>query len=108
VWFDEAELRFGDSLIQKLRSAIDSVDILLALISRHSVESEWVTKEVEIAMNQEIERRRVKVIALLCDEIELPGFLVGKLYADLRSQKSRAQNLTKLAADIKAHLEEAG
>lgn len=106
VWFDEAELRFGDSLIEKLRSAIDSVDVLLALISRSSIQSEWVKKEIDIAMNQEIESRRVKVIPLLCDPIDPPGFLVGKLFADFQSSNARRRNLPKLAADIKAYLDE--
>jgi TIR domain-containing protein len=105
VWFDEAELRFGDSLIDKLTNAIDSVDILLALISRNSVQSEWVKKEIEIAMNQEIASRLVKVIPMLCDPVQLPTFLVGKLYADLRTGASRRKNLPKLVADINAHLE---
>jgi hypothetical protein len=106
VWFDEAELRFGDSLIEKLRTAIDSVDILLALISKNSVDSEWVKKEIEIAMNQEIANRRVKVIPLLCAPIDLPGFLVGKLYADFKSADARKKNFPKLIADVQAHLEE--
>ena len=106
VWFDEAELRFGDSLIAKLRGAIDTVDILLAMLSHNSIESEWVKKEIEIAMNQEIYDRRVKVIPLLCDPVELPGFLVGKFYADLQSNASRKRNLPKLVSDIKAHLED--
>ena len=106
VWLDEAELRFGDSLISKLRIAIDSVDILLALISINSINSEWVNKEIEIAMNQEIDSKRVKVIPLLCDPVELPGFLVGKFYADFLTSDSRKKNLPKLVLDIKGHIED--
>lgn len=85
VWLDEAEIRLGDSLIERIRDAIDTVDYVAVLLSRHSVESEWVKKEVDIAMNQEIARKRVKVLPIRLDDCELPGFLVGKLYADLRS-----------------------
>lgn len=42
VWIDEAEIKLGDSLIDKISEAIDSVDYLAALLSAKSVESEWV------------------------------------------------------------------
>ena len=41
VWIDEAEIRPGDSLIEKLRAAIDSVDVLVAVLSRASINSPW-------------------------------------------------------------------
>lgn len=61
------------------------MDYLIVLLSKHSIESEWVNKEVEIAMNQEIEEKKVKVVPILFDDVELPGFLKGKRYGDLRS-----------------------
>lgn len=85
VWIDEAEIKLGDSLIRKIREGIDIVDYLLVLLSKHSIDSEWVTKEVDIAMNQEIEGKTVKVLPVLLDDIDLPGFLKGKMYGDLRT-----------------------
>ena len=83
VWIDEASIKIGDSLISKIREGIDKVDFLVALISRNSIESEWVTKELDIAMNQEISNKRVKVLPVLLDDSTPPGFLLGKLYADV-------------------------
>jgi TatD DNase family protein len=85
VWIDEAEILVGDSLIEKIRQGIDDMDYVAALISRASVCSPWVTKELDIAMNQEIEGKRVKVLPILLEDCELPGFLKGKAYADLRT-----------------------
>lgn len=85
VWIDELEIKLGDSLIQKIREGIDGVDYVAALISSNSVKSEWVTKELDVAMNQEIGNRKVKVIPLRLDSCEMPGFLLGKLYADCRT-----------------------
>jgi hypothetical protein len=82
VWIDEAELKIGDSLIQKVREGIDTMDYLAVILSPDSVKSSWVQKEVDIAMNQEIEGRMVKVLPLMYRQCELPGFLVGKYYAD--------------------------
>ena len=102
VWLDEAEIKLGDSLIEKIRAAIDEVEYVAVLISRHAVASNWVAKELDIAMNQEIENRRVKVLPILLDNSQLPGFLKGKLYADL----SHPDNLQKVIAAIEARLDE--
>lgn len=87
VWLDEAEIKLGDSLVEKIREGIDSVDYVVALLSDRSVASEWVSKELDIAMNQEIAGRRVKVLPILATRCNLPGFLQGKLYADMSSEK---------------------
>ena len=86
VWIDEAEIKIGDSLIEKIREGIDEVDYVAALLSLASIESQWVKKELDIAMNKEIEEKRVLVLPLLLDDVELPGFLKGKLYADFTSR----------------------
>lgn len=87
VWIDDAEINLGDSLIQKIREGIDNVEYVGAIISKESIESEWVKKELDIAMNQEIEGKRVKVLPLLIDDVELPGFLKGKKFADFRTKE---------------------
>jgi TIR domain len=82
VWIDEAEIQVGDSLIEKIRDGIDSMDYLAVVLSPESVNSQWVRREVDIATNQEIEGKRVKVLPLLYKPCDLPGFLKGKLYSD--------------------------
>lgn len=86
VWIDEAEIKLGDSLIEKIRHGIDEMDYLGVVLSPNSVNSEWVKKEVDIAMNHEIEGKRVKVLPLLHKKCDLPGFLKGKLYADFTTK----------------------
>ena len=87
VWLDEAEIKLGDSLIEKIRDGIDSVDYVLALLSAEAINSEWVKKELDVAMNQEIEGKKVKVLPVLAERCELPGFLKGKLYADMSTER---------------------
>lgn len=96
TWIDEAEIKIGDSLIEKIRDGLDKVDYLIALISADSVESEWVKKELDIAMNREIESKRVVVIPILTGKCEIPGFLKGKLYADMTSNKKINENFPLL------------
>lgn len=96
VWLDEAEIKLGDSLIDKIREGIDEVDFVIALISPHSVESSWVQRELDIAMNQEIAGKRVKVLPILVKQCALPGFLLGKLYGNVSNAKGFRQTVTML------------
>ena len=96
VWLDEAEIKIGDSLINKIRDGIDQMDYLAVILSKASIKSEWVKKEVDIAMNQEIAGRRVKVLPILIDKLdqtEMPNFLIGKLYADFTTPTGYREGL---------------
>jgi len=104
VWLDEAETKLGDSLIEKIRAGLDQVDYVVALFSRSSLASTWVAKELDVAMNQEIENRRVKVLPIRLDDSDLPGFLKGKFYADLRSPDKLDSVVAMIEARYKAQL----
>jgi hypothetical protein len=96
VWIDEAELKIGDSLIEKIREGIDKMEYLGVILSSNSVNSSWVRREVDIAMNQEINGKRVKVLPFRIDDSDLPGFLEGKLYADFRDSSRYNEELRKV------------
>lgn len=86
AWLDEAEIRPGESLIAKIEEGIEEMDYLGVVLSRNSVESEWVLREVRMALTQEIRGKTIKVIPLLIEDCKLPGFLLDKLYIDFRDQ----------------------
>ena len=80
-WKDEKEIKVGDSIAGKIRDGIDSSQYLCVVISKHSINSEWVKREVDIATSLEIHRKEKRVLPLLLDESHLPWFLEGKLCA---------------------------
>jgi hypothetical protein len=88
VWLDEAEINIGDSLVEKIGEGLKEVDYVVAVLSKHSIESPWVAKELEFASNREINERRVVVLPLLVDDVEIPVFLAGKLYGDFRLEEA--------------------
>ncbi len=96
VWIDEAEIQVGDSLIEKIRDGIDEVDFVAAVLSKASIKSEWVKKELDLASNREIEERRVIVLPLLIQNVTPPGFLKGKKYADFRPGAPYKKSLQEL------------
>jgi hypothetical protein len=106
VWLDEAEMMIGDLFFQKIQQAIDEMEYLGVILSRNSVNSSWVQHEVAVAMNQEIEGKRIKVLPLVIEDCELPGFLKGKLYADFRDPKRYNEELNKILHRIHSTIDQ--
>lgn len=96
VWIDDAELGIGDSLVEKISQALGKADYVAAILSRNSVQSDWVQKELYIAMTEEIAGRRVKVLPILLESCEIPVFLRDKLYADFTDPSSFDRSLAQL------------
>ena len=96
TWID-LKLKVGDSLILSISDAIHTADYLIACLSKASVKSNWVQKELAIAMTLGINSKRVFVLPLLLNGIDvsdIPTFLIDALYADFRepSQYDHAVN----------------
>lgn len=85
VWVDRWELKVGDSLIEKIQSAIKTASALIIVLSKASVASEWCKKELNAGLIRELEERRVVVLPLLLEDCEVPLFLRDKKYADFRN-----------------------
>jgi len=83
VWVDEGELQVGQSLLATIGKAVNRVKFVLAIISKHSIRSRWVGKELAIAMQKELGGRTVVVIPLRIDDCRMPDFISDKLYCDL-------------------------
>jgi hypothetical protein len=95
-WIDRQEIVAGDDIIDRLGEGLRSMDVLLFLISRASLESGWANLELKYAIRREISEKRVLVMPFIIDDtplVELPWFLAHK--SVLRTTKDAAG-----AADI--------
>jgi len=99
-WLDEAEIKIGESLIEKIREGLDNVDYVAVVLSPDSISSSWVQREVDVAMNQEILGRKLKVLPIMFRSCEPPGFLLGKLYADFTVEANYNDSLEKLVRSV--------
>lgn len=99
-WLDEAEIKVGESLIEKIRQGIDQVDFVTVILSPDSVASPWVQREVDVAMNQEILGRRLKVLPIMYRPCDPPGFLLGKRYADFTIEENYATSFEDLVRSV--------
>jgi formylglycine-generating enzyme required for sulfatase activity len=84
VWFDQWEIKVGDSITQKINDGIHDNDYLAVVLSPDSVASPWVKKELNVAMMKELNRRSVFVLPILYQDCEIPELIADKRYADFR------------------------
>jgi hypothetical protein len=96
VWIDEAEIGIGESLIDKISEGIHSTDYLVVLLSPTSTASEWVKRELNIALTHEIKGKRLKVLPCLLKNCSIPPFLLDKKYADFRREKNYVEARSQL------------
>lgn len=101
IWIDEAEIEIGDSLTKKIEEGLTKTKYIGVVLSPKSIESNWVQKELEIAINREIISGEVVILPLLYEPCELPTFLTGKLYADFTTAENYDQSLKKLLRRLK-------
>ncbi|KAA3667207.1 toll/interleukin-1 receptor domain-containing protein [Pectobacterium carotovorum] len=99
-WLDEAEMKIGDSLIMKIREGIDNVDYFAIILSPNSINAPWVVNELDVAMNQQISGKKIKVLPIMFKECEAPGFLLGKFYGDFRHEENYEESFKKLINSI--------
>lgn len=100
VWLDEAEIAIGDSLVKKISEGIEQVDYVAAIISKKSVSSGWVQKELSLAMTKEIQGRHVVVLPVVIERCELPAYLRDKLFADFTNPAAYEATFSKFLEAI--------
>lgn len=100
VWLDEGELGPGDSLQERLAEAIHGVDFIIAILSCHSVGSDWVKFELDQALQDEATGENVKVLPLRKDDCEVPAYLGNRHIGDFRTRVSRARAIRQLLKTI--------
>lgn len=85
-WFAEWELRPGDSIVTKIEAALSASDVLLVVLSKRSIVSEWVQRELNTVLMAQLSGQNVRVIPVLIEDCEIPALLRDTIYVDLRSQ----------------------
>ena len=84
VWFDEWELKIGDSIVHKISDAIEKTDFLLVILSPASIKSNWVREELNSSLYKQLISNQIGVLPILYCECDVPAFLKDKLYAGFR------------------------
>jgi TIR domain len=99
VWFDDWEIEIGDSLHQSIGRGLRCSRYVAVVLSQKSTASRWCAEELETAFVLEREDGRKRILPLLFDSTEVPVFLKGRVYQDMRGE-NYFQGITLVAGII--------
>jgi hypothetical protein len=104
VWYDEWEIKVGDSLRAKISAGITEKDFLAVVLSEASVASQWVQIELHAALDRELRDGNVFVLPLLINQCDIPLFLRDKKYANFVDdyQRGLAEIIDVLGVPVEA------
>ena len=98
TWYDDERIRLGDLLSDTIQQGIDDSVFVAVFISKKSVVSDWVRREVRAAQ-KEVERMQKKYIPIMVEDVEpteLPLYLRDRVWADLRrGSDDQIDNVTR-------------
>ena len=123
VWFDEWEIKAGDSILGRLNEGLRGFDAFLLLWSAQASRSAWVGQELNSAIMRALNdtTNRTRVIPCRLDITPLPplvedrqavdfsdrqrgiGTLLGELIGD-RSRRARLLALQHVLSDLECHM----
>lgn len=90
VWFDRWKIYAGESIIGKVEEGISTCDYFLILMSPNSMKSKWVKKELQLGLNNLIEKNKIRIVPLLLKNCNIPPFLKDHRYVDFRNKHNSA------------------
>lgn len=85
VWFDERELKPGDSIAAGISDGLKSTDYLVVILSKASIHSKWVQAELNAALMEQLSTGGVTVLPALIEDCEVPILLRDRIHADFRT-----------------------
>jgi len=104
VWLDLSEIRWGDSLSERIDRGIDSADFLAFFMSRSSLGKAWPRAELNAIISRQLSSDRgAMVLPILLDDTEIPPLLRNVRYLDLRDRDVKART-RELVDTIRHHM----
>lgn len=101
VWFDQWNIKVGDSLAQAIYKAIKESRFLLIVMSRDYFQSTtWTKQEWQYALANEIQDKGVRLIPVLYRDCDIPPMLRTKQWVDFRDQTQYKVILARLVSDL--------
>lgn len=85
MFFDRWEIKVGDSIVEKIDSALGKMTDLIIILSTNSIVSNWVKKELSSALMKKLKDNSVRILPVLKEKCEIPPIINDIKYADFTS-----------------------
>jgi hypothetical protein len=93
VWFDEWEIRAGDSIPGKLDEGLVAFDAFVLLWSAHAHRSNWVRQELNSAIMRAMQDGSAKIVPCLLDKTPLPALIADRRGVDFSQPRAGIEEL---------------
>ncbi|MFQ5935446.1 MAG: toll/interleukin-1 receptor domain-containing protein [Acidiferrobacterales bacterium] len=110
-WFAREDMKIGDKILDTINEAIRLRDKVILILSRSSLESEWVEDEVTRAFAEERDRKETLLVPIRIDDVIMQTGEAWALklrdnrhigdFANWRGQDAYQQSLAKLLRDLR-------
>jgi hypothetical protein len=101
VWIDQEQILPGDRFVDALQHGLESCDSVALVVSLEALGSSWVQDEYQRALTlSNSSGRDLRLIPLLLEDLELPGFLANRQYVDFRDGSRFNQAVDQLVRGI--------
>ena len=92
VWLDQAEIRVGNSIIDRIQEAMTETRYFIVVLSRRSVTSNWVKRELNTALMSSLDDRGIRVLPVVIENCDIPMLLRDTKFADFRTNYQQGLN----------------
>ena len=96
VWFDEWEVRPGDSIPSKIEAGLENSRVLVLCMSAHAFGSDWAKLESGTFRFRDPLNKDRRIISLRLDDAPIKGSLAQFLYINWQAQ-DREESKGKVA-----------
>jgi hypothetical protein len=81
AWIDREQILVGDDILERLGDGLRTTDLLIFVISRVSLDSEWCKRELAFVAHREITEKKILIVPIVVDDTQitdLPWYLRGR------------------------------
>lgn len=71
IWMDEKNIAFGGAYTTAIFNGIHESDYYLVFISKNSINSNWVGAEIDFALREKIERKKLIIVPIKLDDMSI-------------------------------------
>jgi hypothetical protein len=84
VFYAKWEIKVGDSIVGKINMALSTHDHLVVVLSKSSVKSDWVQRELNSSLMRQLTDKKISIKPVLAQDCDIPPLLSDIKYADFR------------------------
>jgi hypothetical protein len=84
IFYAKWNIKVGDSIVDKINQGLSSYDNIIVILSRESVRSEWVKRELNSSLMRQLQDRAIRILPVLMEDCDIPPLLADIKYADFR------------------------